>query len=141
MKNKLPLVARILLGLVFFVFGLNGFLNFIPPPPDMPEKMQTFMTGMMATGYFFPFLKGTEVICGLLLLSGAFVPLALIVLAPIILNITLVHAFMAPSGLPLAIVICILESYLAFFANPYKEIVRQIFRCPMKEAMDAKKSC
>lgn len=139
MKTKLPLIARILLGLIFFVFGLNGFFNFIPTPPDMPERMMTFFNGMMATGYFFPFLKGTEVVCGLLLLSGAFVPLALVVLAPIIINIFLVHAFMAPSGLPVAIVIGVFEIYLAFFAQPYSPIVKQIFRCPMKEKVDAAK--
>lgn len=140
MSKKLPLIARILLGLIFFVFGLNGFLNFIPVPPNLPEKQQAFMNGLMATGYFFPFLKGTEVACGFLLLTGAFVPLALVVLAPIILNILLVHIFMSPEGLPMALVICALEIYLSFFASPYKQIVRQIFRCPMKEAMDAKKT-
>ena len=134
MKNKLPLVARILLGGIFFVFGLNGFLNFIPMPTEMPEKMMTFTTGLMATGYFFPFLKTTEVICGLLLLSGAFVPLALVVLAPIILNIFFVHLFLAPDGLPMALGIGALEIYLAFFASPYKEIVKQLFRCPKCEA-------
>ncbi|MEW6058018.1 MAG: DoxX family protein [Bdellovibrionota bacterium] len=137
--SKLPLIARILLGLIFFVFGLNGFLNFIPVPPNLPEKLQAFTTGLMATGYFFPFLKATEVICGLLLLIGAFVPLALVVLAPIIINIFFVHLFLAPSGMPMALLIGALEIYLAFFASPYKEIVRQIFRCPMKEALDQKK--
>lgn len=137
--SKLPLIARLVLGLIFFVFGLNGFLNFIPPPESMPENMTTFMNGMMVTGYFFPLLKGTEVVCGALLLVGAFVPLALIVLAPIILNIFLVHAFMAPEGLPIAIAIGLLECYLAFFAKPYSDIVKQIFRCPMKDALMAKK--
>ena len=137
--NKLTLIIRILLGTLFFVFGLNGFLNFIPIPTDMPEKLVTFSSGLMASGYFFPFLKGTEVICGLMLLSGVFVPLALVVLAPIIINIFLVHAFLAPSGLPMAILIGVMEIYLAFFASPYKEIVTQIFRCPKKEAMGARK--
>ena len=137
--KKAPLIARILLGLIFFVFGLNGFLNFIPTPP-MPERVAAFMSGLMASGYFFPFLKGTEVVCGLLLLSGAFVPLALVVLAPIIINIFMFHAFLAPSGLPLAIFIGLLESYLAFFAEPYSAIVKQVFRCPMKESADAKKN-
>lgn len=126
--RKLPLIARILLGLVFFVFGLNGFLNFIPTPPDLPEKLQAFTTGLMASGYFFPFLKGTEVVCGLLLLVGAFVPLALVVLAPIILNIFLVHVFLAPSGLLIALIIGALEIYLAFFVSPYKEVIRPLFR-------------
>jgi len=138
--SKMPLVARLILGLIFFVFGLNGFLNFIPVPPNMPEKLQAFTGGLMASGYFFPLLKGTEVVCGLLLLIGAFVPLALIVLAPIVLNIFLTHLFLAPDGVGLAVFIGLLEVYLAFFASPYKEIVRQIFRCPMKEAMDAKKA-
>ncbi len=137
--KKLPLIARMLLGLIFFVFGLNGFLNFIPTP-EMPENMTTIMNGFMAMGYFFPLLKGTEVLCGLLLLIGAFVPLALIVLAPIILNIFLLHAFVAPDGLPIAIVIGLLEVYLAFFAKPYSDIVKQIFRCPMKEALMKKNS-
>jgi len=138
MLHKFPLIARIVLGLMFFVFGLYGFFN-QTPPPDLPEKLLAFSTGLQASGYFFPLLKGTEIICGLLLLIGAFVPLALIILAPIVLNILLVHIFLAPSGLPIAIVIAVLEIYLAFFASPYKEIVKQIFRCPMKEAIDAKK--
>ena len=137
--NKLPLIARILLGLIFFVFGLNGFFNFIPMPEAMPEALTNFTKGLMASVCFFPFLKSTEIVCGLLLLIGAFVPLALVVLAPIIINIFLTHAFLAPDGLPLAIVIGLLEIYLAFFAEPYSAIVKQIFRCPMKEAMTAKK--
>lgn len=137
--NKLPMIARILLGLLFFVFGLNGFFNFIPTPTEgIPEKLMTFTNGLMATGYFFPLLKGTEVICGALLLIGAFVPLALVVLAPIILNIFLVHAFLEPKGLPIALVMGALEIYLAFFAKPYSDIVKQIFRCPMREGMLAK---
>jgi putative oxidoreductase len=142
MMKKLPLFARVLLGAIFVVFGLNGFLNFIPMSsmPPMPEKAMAFMGGLMGSGYFFPLLKGTEVVCGLLLLAGAFVPLALVVLAPIVLNIFLFHAFLAPSGVPMAIVIGTLMIYLSFFAQPYSGIVKQIFRCPMKEAMDAKKA-
>jgi uncharacterized membrane protein YphA (DoxX/SURF4 family) len=136
--QKVTLTVRILLGLIFFVFGLNGFFNFIPVPPDMPEKLVAFSNGLLASGYFFPFLKGTEVLCGLLLLIGAFVPLAIVVLAPIIINIFLVHLFLAPSGLVMAIIIGILEIYLAFFAKPYSDIVKQIFRCPKRESMIAK---
>lgn len=126
--TKLPLVARILLGLIFFVFGLNGFLNFIPVPENLPEKLMAFTSGLMASGYFFPFVKGTEVVCGILLLAGIYVPLALIVLAPIILNIFLTHAFLAPDGLVLPIVIGLLEVYLAFFVKPYCDVVKQIFK-------------
>jgi uncharacterized membrane protein YphA (DoxX/SURF4 family) len=127
-KAKLPMIARILLGLIFFSFGLIGLLNLIPPPPDLPARLQTFNNGLMAAGYFFPFLKIVETTCGLLLLIGAFVPLALVVLAPISINIFLVHAFLAPSGLPLAIVIGILIIYLSFFAEPYRSVIKPLFR-------------
>jgi putative oxidoreductase len=128
MKSKLPLIARILLGFIFFASGLAGLLNLVPVPPDLPERLMTFNAGLAATGYFMPFLKITETLCGLLLLSGFYVPLALVVLAPVILNIFLVHAFMAPSGVPLAVVVGLLEIYLAFFAAPYSAVVKQLFR-------------
>lgn len=128
MKAKLPLVARILLGLVFFAGGITGLLNLVPPPADLPERLQTFNNGLMASGYFFPFLKATETICGLLLLSGFFVPLALVVLAPITVNIILVHAFLAPSGMPLALILGLLLAYLAFFAEPYAGVIKPLFR-------------
>lgn len=113
--KTLPTLARILLGLMFFVFGLNGFLNFIPAPKEgIPEGAMAFGAAMMKTGYFFQLVKGTEVICGLLLLVNRFVPLALVVLAPVIVNIVAFHAFLAPSGLPIPIVIVLLEAYLAW---------------------------
>lgn len=130
----IPIIARILLGLIFFVFGLIGLLNLFPPPPNLPEKLQTFTTGLMATGYFMPFLKSVEVICGAMLLSGLFVPLALVVLAPIIINILLVHAFLAPDGLMIAMVIATLEIYLAFFSAPYRATILQLFRNSWNES-------
>lgn len=134
MRKKLPLVARVLLGLIFFASGIVGLFNLVPPPENLPEDMVTFMNGMLAAKYFFPLVKGTEIVCGLLLVSGFFVPLALVILAPVILNIFLVHAFMAPDGIILALVLGGLEIYLAFFAEPYAPIVKQIFRCPKWEA-------
>ena len=131
MAKKITFIARILLGLLFFLSGIAGLFNLIPPPANLPQNMVTFMNGMMATKYLFPLIKGTEVICGALLISGLFVPLALIILAPIVLNIFLIHAFMQPNGLPLAIFIGLLQLYLSFFANPYNNVVKQIFRCPI----------
>lgn len=128
MKAKMPMIARILLGLIFFVFGLMGLFNLVPPPPDLPERLQTFNAGMMATGYMLTLVKATETVCGFLLLTGFFVPLALVVLAPVVLNIFLVHAFMAPDGLPLAVIIGILTVYLSFFAQPYSSTIKQLFR-------------
>ncbi len=103
------------MGLMFFVFGLNGFLNFIPPPKEgMPEGAMAFAGAMMKTGYLMQLIKGTEVIVGLLLLLNRFVPLALALIAPVVVNIVAFHAFLAPSGLCMAIVILFLELYLAW---------------------------
>ncbi len=128
MKNKIRIAARLLLGFVFFASGLVGLLNLVPTPPDLPEKLQAFNAGMMAAGYFFPLVKATEAVCGLMLLSGYFVPLALVVLAPVMLNIFLVHAFLAPSGVPLALIMGGLMIYLSFFAEPYASTIKSLFR-------------
>ncbi|MDA1353404.1 MAG: DoxX family membrane protein [bacterium] len=112
-KEKVVLVMRLLLGLIFLVFGLNGFFSFLQMPP-MPEEAMSFLGGLMGAGYFFPVLKVTEIICGALLLAGIYVPLALVVLAPVILNIVLFHLFLAPGGMLLPVVILILELGLAY---------------------------
>jgi uncharacterized membrane protein YphA (DoxX/SURF4 family) len=113
MKSKIPLIVRVLLGLVFFVFGLNGFLNFIPMPPPA-GRAGDFMGGLGASGYFWPLLAVTETLCGAALLAGRFVPLALVVLAPIVVNIVLFHVVLAPEGLPMAIIVLACEAYLAW---------------------------
>ena len=113
MKRHIPTVARILLGLVFFVFGLNGFLNFLPAPP-LEGPAGAFMGALAATGYMFPLIKGTEVVAGAMLLAGRFVPLALTLLAPILVNIVAFHAVLAPSGMGMQVVIVALELYLAW---------------------------
>jgi hypothetical protein len=112
-SSKLTTAARLLLGAIFTVFGLNGFLHFIPVPPPEGSAL-AFMSGLAASGYFFPFLKATEVITGVLLLSGRLVPLALTVLAPIVLNIVLFHALLAPAGMGLTALVLALELYLAW---------------------------
>ncbi len=111
--DKLCLIARILLGLMFLVFGLNGFFNFMPPP-DLPEAANSMMGALGATGYFFPFLKIVETVSGLLLLIGFFVPLALLMLAPVVLNIVLFHLFLAPGGILLGLIALILGILVAW---------------------------
>jgi hypothetical protein len=110
---KAKTAARLALGALFTFFGLNGFLSFLPMPA--PSGLAAvFMGGLGATGYFFPLLKGTEVVAGLLLLGNRYVPLALTVLAPIVLNIVLFHAFLAPAGIALPLAIAALGVYLAY---------------------------
>jgi uncharacterized membrane protein YphA (DoxX/SURF4 family) len=101
------LIARILLGLMFFVFGLNGFLNFIPAPPTLPEPAGAFNTAMRVS-HFTWFVSGVQVICGILLLTNQYVPLAIVTLAAVLANILVFHLTMLPMGFPLAIVTTIL---------------------------------
>jgi uncharacterized membrane protein YphA (DoxX/SURF4 family) len=111
-----PHVARVVLGLAFFVFGLDGFLHFFPPPApeSIPQGAGAFGMAMMATKYMFPLIKGTELVTGTLLLANRFVPLALTVLAPVVVNILAFHAFLAPSGIGPGLVVAALGSYLAW---------------------------
>jgi len=127
----LPVIARVLLGLVFFVFGLNFFFHFIPQPPS-PPAAGAFAGAMFATGYIFHLLKVLEVASGLALLSGRFVPLALAVLAPIIVNILFFHAFLAPSGLLIPLVLLVLELFLAWC---YRDAFRPMLNPNAKPTM------
>ncbi len=119
MRRYITMGARILLGLIFTLTGLNGFFNFMPAMAGMPEGAMNFMGALAATGYFFPLLKTFELVSGILLLFGRYVPLALLFLAPITLNILAFHLFLAPSGLPVAVLVVgltILNGYLHFDA-------------------------
>ena len=118
-----PGTARVLLGLIFFVLGLNGFLRFLPMPPP-PAAAMAFFGALLQTGYMFPLIKGTEVIAGTLLLSNRFVTLALAVLAPIVVNIVAFHAFLAPSGGGAAYLALVLELYLAWsYRDAYRPML------------------
>jgi uncharacterized membrane protein YphA (DoxX/SURF4 family) len=119
-----PTASRILLGLIFFVFGLNGFLQFIPAPP-MPAAAGAYMGALAATGYMFPLIKSVEVIAGLLLLSNRFVPLALAVLAPNVVNILLFHAVLAPGGVVIALFVLALELFTTWsYRDAYASMLR-----------------
>ena len=119
-----PTAVRVFLGLIFFVFGLNGFLQFMPQPP-MPEKAGAFMGALAATGYMFPLIKGVEVLAGALLLSNRFVPLALALLAPNVVNIVLFHSVLAPGGLPVALMVLALELFAAWsYRDAYASMLR-----------------
>ena len=92
------LVARVLLGIAFVVFGLNGFLNFIPMGPLPAGTAGQFLSALAATHYIH-FICAIELIAGALFLINRYVPLALTLIGPIIVNILLYHGFMAPSGI------------------------------------------
>ncbi len=126
-RRILPAIARVLMGLVFVVFGLNGFLHFIPEPKNaMPEGAAAFAGALAKTGYMFPMVMGTQLLVGVLLLLNRFVPLALALLAPVVVNIVAFHVFLAPAGLVLAIVVLVLELYLAW---AYRASFRPMLTC------------
>jgi uncharacterized membrane protein YphA (DoxX/SURF4 family) len=113
--RHLPALARVLMGLGFFVFGLNGFLNFIPQPKTpLPEGATAFLGALMKTGYMLPLVMGTQLLVGALLLLNRFVPLALALITPIIVGIIAFHLFLAPSGLAPGVVVAVLDLYLAW---------------------------
>ena len=105
------LIARILLGVIFVVFGLNGFLHFIPAP--MPTGLAgQFVTVLFASHYTWV-IFGVQLLGGVLLLVGRYVVLALVLLGAVIVNILTFHILMAPAGLPLALVVTALWVILA----------------------------
>jgi uncharacterized membrane protein YphA (DoxX/SURF4 family) len=116
-------IARYLLGLVFLVFGLNGFLHFIPMPPPKGALAAQF-GGVIFASHYWVVVFGVQVIGAVLLLVNRFVPLALVLLGPVIVNIFFFHALMAPEGLPLAIVVVVLWLILAV---RYKQYLAGIF--------------
>lgn len=110
-----PAIARWLLGLPLVVFGLNGFLNFIPQPEaPLPEKAMVFAGALAASGYMMPLIGLTLLVSGALLVANRCVPLGLTLFAPFIVNSVAFHAFLERSGLPMACVFLALELYLAW---------------------------
>ena len=151
-EKYLPTGARLILGAIFLVFGLNGFFNFMPMP-EMPDAAGAFMGALAATGYMFPLIKMVEIVGGMFLLFGRFVPLALALLAPGIVNIALFHIFLAPAGLPMAGLLVLLALYLAWsFRDAYRPMLssrstptakkhpaeRYQYDSPLRETVDAR---
>ena len=122
-KTVTVISARVLLGLVFLIFGLNAFLNFLPAPP-LPEAAGKWFAGISTGGYFIPFLKITEIALGIALLTGYFVPLSLVILMPISINIFLFHAFLeGPQTISMPVIILALHIYLAWsHRDSYKQL-------------------
>ena len=107
------IIVRNLMGLMF-LFASIVVLFKLMPQPEPKGTAKLFMEGITATGYFMPLLKVTELLCGIAFVTGRFVPLATVVIFPIILNILLFHIFVAPEGLPLAILLFLGNLFLAY---------------------------
>ena len=109
--------ARILLGLIFTVFGLNGFLHFLKMPPPTGQLAGQYM-GALFLSHYLVVVFLVQLVGGVLLLVNRYVPLALVLLGPVVVNIVLFHSTMAPEGLPLALVATLL--WLVVFAGERK---------------------
>ena len=113
------IVIRTLIGLLFLFASTTYFLMVMGvfPAPPMEGAVKTFNEGLAASGYFFTLLKITEFVCAILLLTGRFVPLALVILSPIIINIFMVHFFLdrAMPGPVIAIFLVLATIFLAYF--------------------------
>jgi putative oxidoreductase len=109
-------IARYLAGVIFLVMGLNGFLNFIHFPP--PAGVAAQFMGALYVSHYVWVIFAFQVVAGVLLLINRYVPLAVAVLAPVIVNILTFHVLMAPSGLPLALFVAVLWAAIFFDVRP-----------------------
>ncbi len=118
-------IARFLLGGIFLIFGSNYFFNFMAIQPLEGEAAVKFMKGLHGAFYFMPFLKVVETVSGVLLITGFYVPLVLVILMPVNLNILLFNLFLDPGSLPLSLVMMASHLYLAWV---YRRHYRALFK-------------
>lgn len=128
-RSKVPVVARVIVGLAFFVFGLNFFLHFIPQPAPPPDA-GAFL-GQLVAGKILTVVKLIEIGAGFLLITGRFVPLSLTLLAPIEIGILLFHGVFEPEGLPIPVVLVALTIYLAY---SYRNVFAPLFQAGAQPA-------
>jgi uncharacterized membrane protein YphA (DoxX/SURF4 family) len=114
MKKKILLVLSILFGLMLTNSGLNKFLNFMPLPENMPEKLTQLMASLTEIGWLMPLVGGVEVVAGLLFMIPKYRALAAIVVFPIMIGIMLTHTFTDTSGLPVALVLFVINIWVIY---------------------------
>lgn len=107
------IIVRTLMGLLFLFASIVVLFNLVPQP-EQTGNVKVFMDGLMASGYLMTLIKLTELVCGVAFVLGRFVPLASIVIAPIIINIFLFHLFVDPSGLAVALFLVLANSFIAY---------------------------
>lgn len=113
MNSKVTMALRIVLGLILIIFGANKFLGFMPAP-ELPEPANNFWGALANVGYIFPLVGAVEVVVGLLLVIKKWVPFALILFAPIVVNFMLFHLMLAPSSIGPAALTTILTIVLIY---------------------------
>jgi putative oxidoreductase len=114
------IIVRTLMGLLFLAASIVVLFNLVPKP-ELTGTVKTFNEGLDSVGYMVPMIKIVELVCGMAFLTGYFVPLATVLIAPIIVNIFMFHAFVDRSGLPVAVFLVLANAFVAYY---YRESYR-----------------
>jgi len=112
MKKKILFVVSLLFGLMFINSGLNKFFNYMPMPKNMPENMMKVMAAFMEIGWLMPLIAVAEIVGGILFITNKFRALGAIIIFPVLIGILLTHIIIAPSGLPIALVLMGIEIWV-----------------------------
>lgn len=112
MKKKILMIVSVLFGLVFINSGLNKFFNYMPMPEDIPEKMMKVMTAFTEIGWLIPLIAVAEIAGGLLFITNKYRALGAIIIFPVMAGILLTHILIAPSGLPIALILLAIEIWV-----------------------------
>jgi hypothetical protein len=122
--RSLPAIPRVLMGAMFLFSGLFGLLAHPQAPPGLPERAIAFNAALTNSGYMMPLIAGIQALAGALLLANRFVPLALALLAPIVVNIFAFHLFLEHGGLPVAVIVAAVELFLAWqYRDAYRPML------------------
>ncbi len=117
------IIVRVLMGLLFLFASIVVLFKLVPQP-EQTGNVKIFMDGVNASGYLMPLIKITELLCGIAFVAGRFVPLATVVIAPIVVNIFFFHAFVDSSGLPIAVFLALANIFLAYaYRDKFKPLL------------------
>ncbi|HUR09833.1 MAG TPA: hypothetical protein VM012_00605 [Flavitalea sp.] len=117
--KKATIISRILLGIIYLVFGLDYFLHFIPYQPNHTGRVAAFKAALMDVGYFYPMIKSIQIAGGLSLITNRYAPFFAVVLFPISLNVFLYHTILVPSGWPMGVLLIVPNLFLGYAYRNY----------------------
>jgi len=117
------MIIRVLMGLLFLFASLTFFLNLIPPP-ELTGATKTFMEGLDAVGYLLPLVKAIELLCAIAFITGRYIPLAVVLISPIIVNIFLFHTLIDQAGFAVGLFLVLANGFLAYaYWNKFRPIL------------------
>lgn len=114
MKKKIQFILSLLFGLVFINAGLNKFLNYMPVPEDLPEKIMKMSAAFVEIGWLFPLVAVAEIVGGIFFIIPKLRQLGAIIIFPVMVGIVLTHITAAPSGLPMALILLAILLWIIF---------------------------